>query len=270
MLRRRSWYTHQLQEKHVQVEAIHHVSIFLDQSALEIFINSGEFVMSLRYFSKDDNKQHHTTKQTQIRLLQIWIRQRIAAVPDDLTRNRIRHQAMRNEIVRNCQPFRFGNRRQITNDKFISSRDADFFNPEVVRNTVRILRIDVRPLNRRGSEARRSVVRGRDLLIPADRITNAVIRGAAQRAAQSQRNRRTVQQERPIRPNLGTGLRRLRRLEVVLNRYRVAVGIAGFLNVSPKFSRGILFNNSVVVLVPEFKIAVRQPGPLIAPCLRGR
>ena len=58
VLRRRSWYTHQLQEKHVQVEAIRHVSIFLDQSALEIFINSGEFVMSLRYFSKDDNKQH--------------------------------------------------------------------------------------------------------------------------------------------------------------------------------------------------------------------
>ena len=130
--------------------------------------------------------------QPQVRLLQIQIGRRIAAMPNNLTRNRIGHQTLRDEIIRNRQPRRFGNRRQVPNDELVTGGRRNFFNPEVVRDTVAVLQIYVRPIDRRGVKAGRTVVRFRNGLVPADRVADVVIRRAAQRTAEPQRNRRAL------------------------------------------------------------------------------
>lgn len=60
-LKRRSWVNNRWQEKKKKLYKLNSLQIFLDQSALEIFINDGEIVMSLRYFPKTMYKKHRFT-----------------------------------------------------------------------------------------------------------------------------------------------------------------------------------------------------------------
>ncbi|WP_082785087.1 glycoside hydrolase family 32 protein [Streptococcus halotolerans] len=57
-LKRQSWLDNQMQAKLIKIKEIKKLQAFIDQSSLEIFINNGEKVMSLRYFPKTPNKVH--------------------------------------------------------------------------------------------------------------------------------------------------------------------------------------------------------------------
>ncbi|MGT2799305.1 glycoside hydrolase family 32 protein [Streptococcus marmotae] len=58
-LSRKSWVNDSVQEKTIFLENLRTMQLFIDQSALEIFINQGEKVMSLRYFNSDPKKNYH-------------------------------------------------------------------------------------------------------------------------------------------------------------------------------------------------------------------
>lgn len=57
-LKRKSWVDDSVQEKGLELTSLKKLEIFLDMSAIEIFINDGQKVMSLRYFPKTISKKH--------------------------------------------------------------------------------------------------------------------------------------------------------------------------------------------------------------------
>lgn len=63
-IRRKSWVDEKSAEKSLPLATLEKLQVFIDQSALEIFINDGQEVMSLRYFPKDELKKHKFTCNT--------------------------------------------------------------------------------------------------------------------------------------------------------------------------------------------------------------
>lgn len=74
-LKRKSWVDFHIQEKSIEMEEISKLQVFIDQSSLEIFINNGEKVLSLRYFPKNPTKVHqfkcNTTHKTILSKIEI-------------------------------------------------------------------------------------------------------------------------------------------------------------------------------------------------------
>ncbi|HEM6017908.1 TPA: GH32 C-terminal domain-containing protein [Streptococcus suis] len=56
ILSRKSWSDGHVQSKKVPLKELKALQIFIDSSAMELFINQGEKVMSLRYFLEQENR----------------------------------------------------------------------------------------------------------------------------------------------------------------------------------------------------------------------
>ncbi|MEY8463224.1 glycoside hydrolase family 32 protein [Streptococcus merionis] len=63
-LQRKSWIDGKMHKKHLLIEKLEYFQLFLDQSAIEMFINDGDKVISLRYFPEKELKKHQFTCDT--------------------------------------------------------------------------------------------------------------------------------------------------------------------------------------------------------------
>lgn len=63
---RKSWANNQFSEKKMNLNGLRKLQIFIDQSAIEIFINNGDAVMSLRYFTKNKDIKIKSSKRFKI------------------------------------------------------------------------------------------------------------------------------------------------------------------------------------------------------------
>lgn len=68
ILSRQSWMDQKIDTKTIRIEEIKTLQIFIDCSAMEIFINQGERVLSLRYFLHQENRtcQCHSSHQMEL------------------------------------------------------------------------------------------------------------------------------------------------------------------------------------------------------------
>ena len=68
ILSRQSWMAQKIDTKTIRIEEIKTLQIFIDCSAMEIFINQGERVLSLRYFLHQENRtcQFHSSHQMEL------------------------------------------------------------------------------------------------------------------------------------------------------------------------------------------------------------
>lgn len=58
ILQRRNWSSNEIESRYLFIEQIKSIEIYIDLSAVEIFINSGSKVLSMRYFPDHDIKKH--------------------------------------------------------------------------------------------------------------------------------------------------------------------------------------------------------------------
>ena len=68
ILSRKSWSDQQVHTKTVPLKELTALQIFIDSSAMELFINQGEKVMSLRYFLQQENRSCEIRSSHQMEL----------------------------------------------------------------------------------------------------------------------------------------------------------------------------------------------------------
>lgn len=57
-LKRKDWSSNNYEQKKIKISAINNLSIYCDRSAIEIFINDGQTVMSARYFCFEKERKN--------------------------------------------------------------------------------------------------------------------------------------------------------------------------------------------------------------------
>lgn len=58
ILSRKNWVSNHFEERSLVIQELSHLNIIIDQSAIEIFINDGQYVMSSRYFVEAESRVH--------------------------------------------------------------------------------------------------------------------------------------------------------------------------------------------------------------------